>query len=121
MLNAQVLALILRSSHPKLAKGVVQIPGNELKFIGAVVEVNIEILAHVQNAIEVGQPDGNGHEVCEFVQVEIVTCSGGELGVVGFGDQFAEIDDALFLLVRERCFRVVGLIAVFPIVAEVLK
>ena len=111
----------LRARAHEFSEGQIEIPGMEGKFIRFRVEVDIEILAHHQNAVPIGEPNSSGHEAGEFVDVEVAGQALGEVVAGCGGHEFREFNDALFLFPGQRGFGIVHLIVFVPIVSQVAK
>jgi len=106
-----------RADPAEGADGEVEVPGEEAEFLGGGVEVEIEVVAGGEEAVGVGQERGHGEEAEEFIDVEHGTDLFFEGGIVGFGDQLAELDDAFFLVFAGLILGAVFFVVALPLLA----
>ena len=67
--------------------------------MGLGVEIEVEVLPRAEDAIQVGEPNGDGQEPRQFAKVNVVAKSGGELRIAGLSNQPTERDHTLDVLI----------------------
>ena len=117
--DVEVLALFLAAHHAELSERVVQVPRDELELLRPGPQIGVIILPRPENAVHGREPDRDRHETREFVEVKIIAEFGGKFRIVRVADQFAELNQALFLFVRQVRFRIIRLLVVAPVVAQI--
>src|ERR1035441_7652067 len=53
--EAQALQLIRAAGHRELTERMVEVPSQKLKLLGFRVQIDVEVLAHAENAVQIGR------------------------------------------------------------------